>query len=186
MPYSCRIRSPYFCLAQHQFQLHSSKLRAASSFVSRPNRHIHLFRLFYMPPLRRTLALANLTFANLNDENQPEITNPLPVPSIVKPPVATSLPRQSSPFDPRPLRRTLTYLTLANLNVENQPQKNNPLLMPSIIKATSLPRQSSPLGPCQHLLPVRPVFPRSVRKPNLYRQALKKSARLANQSRRRS
>jgi hypothetical protein len=38
-------------------------------------------------------------------------------------------------------------------------------------------RQSSPLGPRQHSLPGRPIFPPSVRKPDLYRHVLKKSAR---------
>jgi hypothetical protein len=92
-----------------------------------------------------------------------------------------------------PLRRTPT---LANLNNENQPEKINPPTLslpasatdppyvvgttfrPSIFKppptTTSLRRQSSPLGPHQYLLPGWPIYPPSVRKPNLYRQALKK------------
>jgi hypothetical protein len=37
-------------------------------------------------------------------------------------------------------------------------------------------RQSSPLGPHQHSLPGRPVFPPSVHEPDLYRRALRKSA----------
>jgi hypothetical protein len=43
----------------------------------------------------------------------------------------------------------------------------------------AFPRLSSPLGPCRYSLPGWPVFPPSVRKLDLYRRALKKSARQA-------
>jgi hypothetical protein len=44
------------------------------------------------------------------------------------------------------------------------------------VGTTSALRRSSPLGPHQHSLPGRPVFPPSAHEPHLYRQALRKSA----------
>lgn len=97
-------------------------------------------------------------------------------------------PNQRNDFSPRPilpfhmpLQRTLT---LSNLNDENLLKENNPMRCPSIFKSLKppfmttsppTPRQSSPLGPCQNLLPAWPVFPPSKKKSDLYRQVLKKS-----------
>jgi hypothetical protein len=74
-----------------------------------------------------------------------------------------------------PLRRTVTLANLNDYSDENQyqSQKTNPQ------SSLSLPRQSSPLSPCQNSLPGRPLFPPSGQKPDLYREALKRSARQA-------
>jgi len=119
-----------------------------------------------MPPLRRTLTLAN--FNDENQCNQPEKTNPL---SFSLPPADT----QDIVVDRRPLAILVQPCTSTRV-------------CPSIFKppatTTSLPRKSSPLGPHPYSVPGRPVFPRSARKPDLYRQSLKKSARLVCQAKR--
>ena len=107
----------------------------------------------YIMPLRRTL-----TLANLNDENQSEKNNPLSFPPADPPDVIES--NNSLTADRPPLA------------VLVQPYTR---VCPST--TTSLPRKSSPLGPHPYLLLGQPLFPPSVRKPDLYRQALKKSAR---------
>ena len=117
-----------------------------------------------MPPLRRTLTLANLNIG-LNDENQPEKNNPQ----------SLSLP----PADPQVIMID-RYIDRPPLAIIVQP----PCTTTSPTTTMSLPRKSSPLGSHPYLLPGRPVFPPSVRKPNLYRQALKKSARLVRQAKR--
>jgi hypothetical protein len=53
----------------------------------------------------------------------------------------------------------------------------NPSIYNLPVGPTSSLRQSSPLGPNQHSLPGWPVFPRSVREPDLYRLALRRFAR---------
>ena len=111
-------------------------------------------------PLRRTV-----TFANINNENQSENINPL---------------QSLHGLDQRQIKKdidgspsTLSAVCLQTVrpsifNVFNPP-----------VMTTYSPRQSSPLGPCQNLLPGRPIFPTSKKKQDLYRQALKKSARQA-------
>ena len=99
---------------------------------------------FYMPPLRCTP-----TLANLNDENQPEKIN---LPTLSLPASATDPP----------------YV------IDTCPSIFKPPLAPPMTTLASLHRQSSLLGRHQYLLPGRPIFPPSVRKPNLYHQALKK------------
>jgi hypothetical protein len=92
-----------------------------------------------------------------------------------------------------PLRRTLT---LANIFDENQylseqynanlPSTAQPHTTVFNLPATTtpFPRRSSPLGLHQHTLPGRPVFPPSIRKPDFYRQALKRSFRQAQRAKR--
>jgi hypothetical protein len=115
-----------------------------------------------MPPLRRTF-----TLANLNDENQSEKNNSLsfPLPPADPPDVMES---NSLVVDRPPLAVLVQPYTKVYLST-----------------TASLPRKSSPLGPHPYLLPKRPLFPPSVRKPNLYRQALTKSARQVRQAKRR-
>jgi hypothetical protein len=100
-------------------------------------------------PLSRTTTLANLN--DFSAENQYLFT----------------------PITPLSSCRTVT---LANLK-EYQSQKNNPQSELSL----SPPRwrQSSPLSPRQYSRLARPKFPPSVRKLDLYRQALRGSARQA-------
>lgn len=123
---------------------------------------VHSQHIYIMPPLRRTF-----TLANLNDENQSEKKNSIsfPLPPADPPDVMES---NSLAVDRPPLA------------VLVQPYTK---VYPST--TASLPRKSSPLGPHPYLLPKRPLFPPSVRKPNLYRQALTKSARQVRQAKRR-
>ena len=120
-------------------------------------------------PLRRSFAIANLN--DLNDENQPEKIN---------------LPATDPSQDVREKERAISINnSLASYRppfaVLMQPYTTtvHPSIFQSPVMTASLPRQSSLLGPCQHLLPVWPVFPPSIRKPDLYHQALKKSTRQA-------
>lgn len=80
------------------------------------------------------------------------------------------LPIQSSSRNPapmssrsRPLQRTASLLDVTTVN--NDHTSHTFYVPPSL-------RASSPLSPKRHLLPGRPVFPRSKREPNLYRQAI--------------
>lgn len=120
-------------------------------------------------PLRRTHTFANLNI--LNDENQLQDNDPLWLSLPAADPPDAIIEKGHSPgiYDRRP------FAVLA--------QPYTSMACPSTFKpavtTTCLPRQSSPLGPCQSLLPGRPIFPPSVCKPDLYRQALKKSARQA-------
>jgi len=100
-------------------------------------------------PLSRTTTLANLN--DFSDENQYLFTPITPLSSC-------------------------HTITLANLK-EYQSQKNNPQYESSL----SPPhwRQSSPLSPRQYSRIAQPEFPPSVRKLDLYRQALRRSARQA-------
>ena len=100
-------------------------------------------------PLSRTTTLANLN--DFSDENQYLFTLIIPLSSC----------------------RTVT---LANLK-EYQSRKNNPQSKSSLSPPRL--RQSSPLGPRQKSRLVRPGFPPSVRKLDLYRQALRRSTRQA-------
>ena len=103
-------------------------------------------------PLRRTTTLANLN--DFSDENQYLFT----------------------PITPLSSCRTII---LANLK-EYQFQKNNPQSESSLSPPRQ--RQSSPLSPRQYSRLARPKFPPSVnRKLDLYRQALRSSARQARQ-----
>jgi hypothetical protein len=120
-----------------------------------------------MPPLRRTLTLANLNIG-LNDENQPEKNNPA---------LSFSLP----PADPQFIMNNRPPLAILLVQLCTT---TSPSIFKPPATTMSLPRKSSPLGSHPYLLPGRPVFPPSVRKPDLYRQALKKSARLVRQAKR--
>ncbi|KAF8798244.1 hypothetical protein BYT27DRAFT_7264838 [Phlegmacium glaucopus] len=110
-------------------------------------------------PLQRTI-----TFANLIDENQSENINPLES--------LHGLDQRQTKKDPAidgsPFTLSAVCLQMAHPSIFNPP-----------VVTTYSPRQSSPLGPCPYLLPGWPIFPPSVRKSDLYRQALKKSARQA-------
>jgi hypothetical protein len=114
-------------------------------------------------PLRRTL-----TLANLNDENQPEKANLL-----------LSLSPAADPSDVIEKDQCKEGV-IGSLAISRPPFTVlvQPYTMVRPSTSISL-RQSSPLGPCQYLLPGRPVFPRSICEPDLYRQALKMSARQA-------
>lgn len=131
---------------------------------------------FYMPPLRRTL-----TVANLNDENQIEKGNQL----LLFPPAAhlpDVIEKGAGQRKEGAISSFAMYgLPFAVSAVLVQPSSTtvHPFIFKPPVMTTSSPRQSSPLGPCQNLLPGRPVFPPSVRERDLYRQALKKSARQA-------
>ena len=66
-------------------------------------------------------------------------------------------------------------VAIGSLAVLVKPYTIRPSTLKLPVMTTYLPRRTSPLGPQQHLLPGRPVFPPSIHKPDLYRQALKKS-----------
>jgi hypothetical protein len=120
-----------------------------------------------MPPLRRTL-----TIANLNDENQTETGN-----QLLSFPPAAHLPDVIEKGAGQ--RKEGAISSFAESGPPFAVSTVHPSIFQPPVMTTSSPRQSSPLSPCQNLLPGRPVFPPSVRKRDLYRQALKKSARQA-------
>ena len=120
-----------------------------------------------------------ITFVNLSDKNQFEKINPQPLlpPAIHLPDVKDSR------------RRINSLLDVSNLAIDNFLSAVSAVPMQSlgtcftvypstlIPPSVTSPRQSSPLGPSQHLLCGQPVFPLFARKPDLYHQALKKSAK---------
>jgi hypothetical protein len=122
-------------------------------------------------PLRRTPTIANL---NASDDNPSSEPFRLSLPAADLPEKdqckegAISIPIHRLPF--AVLKQPYTTV--------------HPSIFKPPVMTTSLPRRSSLLGPCQYLLPARPIFPPSVRKQNLYRQVLKKSARQARHIRR--
>lgn len=76
----------------------------------------------------------------------------------------------SMPSRSRPLQRTASLLDVTNDHASNC----SPFYVPSSLRA------SSPLSPKRHLLPGRPVFPRSKREPNLHRQAIRTCMRYSS------
>lgn len=118
--------------------------------------------LSYMP-LQRTVSFINLN--TLNDENQPERTNPLQYYDYQHIGKAENgvISSFTSTTDDSP-SSSLTYTVY-------------PSIFKSPVSRTFTPRQSSPLGPRQCSLPGRPVYPPSVCKKNLYRCVLKNQAK---------
>ena len=83
-----------------------------------------------------------------------------------------------------PLRRTESEINIPPLSppahLPFEPSSTMTFLIkPPTTTPQAFPRLSSPLGPHQYSLPGRPVFPPSIRELDLYRLALKKSARQA-------
>lgn len=116
-----------------------------------------------MPPLRRNLTFANLNTSVLNDhdENQHEYqSGEKNLSQTLSPPAA----------DPH-FEMLLNSTSSTTSSIIKLPPTTTPFL-----------RQTSPLGPRQYSLPGRPIFPPSVKKQDLYRLALKKSARQARQA----
>ena len=120
-----------------------------------------------------------VTFVNLRDENQPKKINPqLLSPPAIHPPDVKHVKGTRSQMH--------SLLNVSDLAINDFPSAvpmqssgTYSTVYPSILilpGVTSL-RQSSPLGPSQHLLRGRPIFPPSACKPDLYCQALKKSAK---------
>lgn len=113
------------------------------------------------------LVIDNSPFAVSAVHAQPLGSYTMAHPSIFKPPV---MPLQCSlsnslAIDNSPSAYSGTYTT-TRLSI-----------FKPLVTKMSTPRQSSPLGPCQYMLPGQPAFPPSARKLDLYHQALKRSAR---------
>ena len=128
-------------------------------------------------PLQRTFS-----FANLNNENQPEKINlslsPLATDTVRFRHSCKEARRDEGAIDDLPSAVSPSAISPSAISVVPV-QPSGTYTPPSIFKGlvitTSTPRKSSPLGPCPYFLPGRPVFPPSVRKQDLYRQALRKS-----------
>jgi hypothetical protein len=101
-------------------------------------------------PLQRTVSFINLN--TLNDENQPEKTNPLQYYDYQHIEKAENgvISSFTSTTDDSP-SSSLTYTIY-------------PSIFKSLVSRTFTPRQSSPLGPRQCSLPGWPVYQPSVRK----------------------
>lgn len=106
-----------------------------------------------MPPLRRTFAVANF-----NDQKE-------------YPPPAPERFEQRQRMHQPPLSLPAV--------AADSPSGVFAAVFMSLAVTAHVPRRSSPLGPRRHELPARPVFPPSVRKPNLYRLALKRATRVS-------
>ncbi|KAF5359320.1 hypothetical protein D9756_003030 [Leucocoprinus leucothites] len=98
---------------------------------------------------------------------QPHLQSSKPIPFRGSPTT------QSSSRSGRSLSRTTTLLDVTSLANKAESTTTSLSCNPTPFRVPSTCRASSPLSPKRHLLPGRPVFPRSKAEPDLYRLAIK-------------
>lgn len=126
---------------------------------------------------RKAATRANLNLEPITIRTRLERTHSQPQPHPCQsqqpqPPsyISTSPPSSRS----RSLTRTATLLDVTTSAVDaSASSASEPTSSPTPFRVPPSLRASSPLSPKRHLLPGRPVFPRSKQEPDLYRLAIK-------------